>query len=117
MRLTGGFNGDYDPTFSPDRTRIAFDSYRADPTSFYEEVYVMNADGTGQTRLTNNKTSDFRAIWSPDGTRLIFVARDDATGEIEIYRVNAAGGGLLNLTQTRGGEYIGEWVAPASQRD
>ena len=31
------------------------------------EVYVMDADGSNQTRLTNNPAFDFGPAWSPDG--------------------------------------------------
>ena len=42
--------GDMSPSWSPDGNKITFYSNR-DGNS---EIYVMNADGTGQTRLTNN---------------------------------------------------------------
>jgi hypothetical protein len=32
------------------------------------EIYKMNADGTGQTRLTNNSADDSEPSWSPDGS-------------------------------------------------
>ena len=36
------------------------------------EIYTMNADGTGATRLTNNAADDTQPAWSPDGTRIAF---------------------------------------------
>ncbi len=45
--------------FSPDGSRIAFDSFR-DGT---REIYVMNADGTNRRRLTNNTAFDQSANW------------------------------------------------------
>ena len=42
--------------------KIAFDTNR----DGNEEIYVMNPDGTGQTRLTNDPASDFEPAWSPD---------------------------------------------------
>ena len=53
------------PVFSPDGSRIAFMSMR-DGNS---ELYVMNRDGSGVRRLTNNPAIDITPTWSPTGTR------------------------------------------------
>ena len=39
------------------------------------EIYKMNADGTGQTRLTNNAVADEYPAWSPTNTKIAFHAR------------------------------------------
>ena len=72
--------------------QIAFEAYR-DGNS---EIYVMNADGSGVTRLTNNSTGDYDPAWSPDGRRIAFGASRD--GNLEIYVMNADGSGVTNLT-------------------
>ena len=59
-RLTNNDVNDRHPTWSPDGTKIAFDSYRDDPAFDTNEIYVMNGDGSEQTRLTNNNASDVR---------------------------------------------------------
>jgi len=60
------------------------------------EIYTMNTDGTGQTRLTNNAASDFDPSWSPDGTKIAFPS--DRNGNLEIYTMNADGTGQTRLT-------------------
>ena len=51
------------PAWSPDGTMIA---YAAVPTGGGNiDVYVMNADGTGQTRLTNDPSPDLSPSWQP----------------------------------------------------
>jgi len=65
---------------SSDGTRIAFYSDR-DGTF---EIYVMNADGGGQTRLTNNPASDDSPSWSPDGTRIAFYPDRDGNGQTNL---------------------------------
>ena len=56
------------PVWSPDGRRIAFTS-RPDDNS---EIYVVNADGSGQRRLTRNAAGDFGPTWSPDGRKIAF---------------------------------------------
>ena len=51
-------------------SKIAFVSDRDASTL---DIYVMNADGTGVTRLTNNAVTDFSPAWSPDGRKIAFV--------------------------------------------
>ena len=59
------------PTFSPDGRRIAF----VGATGERSDVYVMNVDGSGLRRLTNDLYGDAQPSWSPDG-RYIAVASE-----------------------------------------
>ena len=63
----------------------------------------MNADGSGQTRLTNNDAWDQFPSWSPDGSRIAFRSYRD--GDYDIYVMNADGSGLTNLTNNAGRHY------------
>ncbi|HBB98996.1 MAG TPA: hypothetical protein DC054_26765, partial [Blastocatellia bacterium] len=77
------------------------------------EVYVMNADGSNQTRLTNNPEQDSDAKWSPDGTKIVFMSsRDGSFGEI--YSMNVDGTGLTNLTNNKGSFDMDPSWQPAS---
>ena len=89
----GSLSGeDLQPTWSPDSAKIAFMSRRdGNP-----EIYMMNADGSGLTNLTNNAAGDEHPVWSPDGTKIAFVSRRD--GNQEIYVMNADGTGQTRLT-------------------
>ncbi|MFY9580726.1 MAG: hypothetical protein WAQ33_15540, partial [Gaiellaceae bacterium] len=55
------------------------------------DVYVMNADGSGQTRLTTDPANDSDPAWSPDGSKIAFASLRD--GNSEIYVMNADGTG------------------------
>jgi len=61
-----------------------------------EQIYVMNADGTGQTRLTHDAYNDNQAVWSPDGSKIAFCRERDS--KRRIYIMNADGSHLIRLT-------------------
>src|SRR5690349_5840567 len=62
------------------------------------EIYVINADGTGLLRLTNDAGRDVDPAWSPDGKRIAFAS--DRAGKSDIYVMNADGSNLVRLTQS-----------------
>jgi len=82
------------PAWSPDGRKLAFVSERDGNA----EIYVMNADGSGQENLTRQPASDSHPSWSPNGQKLAFVSRRDTNSEI--YVMNADGSGLRKLTRT-----------------
>ncbi len=87
---------DRDPAWSPDGNRIAFATDR--DGNF--EIYLMNADGTGQTRLTSHPAADRNPAWSRDGKQIIFQSNRD--GNEEIYLMNADGSQPTRLTHHTG---------------
>jgi Tol biopolymer transport system component len=68
--------------------KIAFVSHR----DGNDEIYVMQPDGSGQTRLTNDPLRDEGPAWSPDGTKIAFRREGD------IYVMNADGSGQTDIT-------------------
>ncbi len=62
-------------------------------------IYVMNGDGTGQVRLTQNPGLERSPSWSKDGTRLLFAySADKSLVASEIYSIKADGTGMVRLT-------------------
>ena len=80
------------PAFSPDGRKIAFT--RLDGK---DDIWVMNADGTGQSNLTNNAATDTFANFSPDGTKIVF-SSDRGSTKSEIWIMNADGSNPVRLT-------------------
>jgi sugar lactone lactonase YvrE len=94
---------DYSPDWSPDGKRIAFKSSRAGKY----QVYVMNADGSHQRRLTRDSFADEGPSWSPDGRKLAF--KSDRSGEYQVYVMYADGLGQTQLTYYGGGDVDPAW--------
>ena len=85
---------DIDPCWSPDGTKIAFVSDRG--YAGIREIYVMNADGSGVTRLTTG-TLDYQTqepAWSPDGTKIVYSV---GTSARQVYVMNSDGSGQMAL--------------------
>jgi Tol biopolymer transport system component len=103
------------PTLS--NTKIAFRSTRDGNA----KIYTMNADGTNQTRLTNNTTYDEFPSFSSDASKIAFTSQRD--GNYEIYVMNADGSSQTNLTNNAAYESNpsfspeGSKIAFASNRD
>jgi hypothetical protein len=83
--------------------RIAYASSR----NGNPQIYSMNIDGGGITRLTNSSAEDSFPVWSPDGRYIVFITNRD--GNFEIYRMNADGSGLTRLTDTPAEERHPSW--------
>jgi Tol biopolymer transport system component len=89
---------EFDPAVSPDGQRIAFTRQLTDGNF---EIFVMNADGSGETNLTNDPATDLRPDWSPDGSRIAFNSNRGAGGQI--YIMNSDGSAPAPVTSVTGG--------------
>ena len=77
------------PELSPDGKRVVFVSNRDQQG----EIYVMNANGSGQKRLTRRAGDDWSPTWSPDGSAIAFTQLSTGT----IWTMRADGTGLRKL--------------------
>ena len=64
------------------------------------EIWIMNADGSEKTQVTNNGAANFAPYWFPDGKRILFCSNvEDGKGRnFDIYMINADGTGLEKIT-------------------
>ncbi len=86
----------------------------------YRGIYVMNADGTGQTPLTDPAVISFAGSpdWSPDGSRIVFdtITIGGPTGaRFDILVMNADGSGLVQLTEGTTEGYHAVWSPDGSK--
>jgi len=87
-RVTQDTASALDPAFSPDGSRIAYTSQR--------QIYLLDADGSNPTRFTNAPSTDGHALFTPDGSAVVF--QSDRTAHAQIFVQPLAGGEAVQLT-------------------
>ncbi|HKI09412.1 MAG TPA: hypothetical protein VKA09_13545 [Nitrososphaeraceae archaeon] len=80
-------------TFPGENGKIAFSSTK---DGSFLRIHVMNADGSGQTNISNNPAREYDHEWSPDGTKIVFGR--NSPSPTEIYVMNADGSDVIRLT-------------------
>ena len=117
VRRTRSAESDIAPSWSPDGTKIAFESQR----DLDYEIYIMGADGRNVVRLTRTHGIDSDPSWSPDGTKIAF--RSERNRDAEIYIMDADGRNVVRLTRSPGWDGDPGWspdggkIAFASSRN
>jgi serine/threonine protein kinase len=99
--------------------QIVFASSR----SVVPQLYLVNADGTDLTQLTNMDNGACQPSWAPDGTRLVFISPCLGRGEIfetiynesSLYIINVDGTGLKQLTPSPGSDFEPAWSPDGKQ--
>ena len=112
-RLTTALGYDAEAGFSPDGSKIVFSSTRsayADnlsdeekklrkiDLSYFGEIYIMNADGSGQTRLTRSPGYDGGPFFSPDGSRIVWRRFNKSGTLVEIHTMKLDGSEVRKIT-------------------
>jgi Tol biopolymer transport system component len=76
-RIKVSLSGIQTPQWAPDGQRLVFTGF----SNGFTDLYIINRDGTGLRRLTNDKFADLHPSWSPDGNTIAFVT--DRGGETD----------------------------------
>ncbi|MCG2783726.1 MAG: hypothetical protein L6461_01325 [Anaerolineae bacterium] len=124
--LTNGDKPNFGAKWSPDGTKIIFVSLRHEhdlsKCPYFQnpcnsEIYIMNADGSKQTRLTNSPGEDSEPVWSPDEKYIAFMSYRDEPNfkkcEIncnsEIYVMDIEGKNIARLTNNQTHDFLPGW--------
>lgn len=103
--------GNFEPAVSPDGTQVAFVTSRdGDP-----ELYVMDADGENQRRLTAFHKEDWAPVWSPDGEWIAFASNREGRARIFVVRPDGTGTRAISGSADTGDERHPAW-SPDSRK-
>jgi TolB protein len=90
VKLTGD-GGSRHPSWSQDHTQIIFASDRGEDDS-QEELYIMQADGSGVRRLTQTPgISEWHPRFSPDGSRIAYMSQENDVGYVKMMNADGSG--------------------------
>lgn len=78
-----------------------------------QDIWSVNADGSGQRQLTNDPAEDTAPTVSPDNNSIFFAS--NRTGEVQVWRMDADGSNQIQITQKGGGAPVfvtpdGKWI-------
>ncbi|MEP6572107.1 MAG: BamA/TamA family outer membrane protein [Gemmatimonadota bacterium] len=90
-------NGMSTPSWSPDGTQIVFTGFDGG----ISDLFVINADGSGLRRLTNDKYADFHPVWSPDGRTIAFATDRGPDTDFQTLHIGNLRIALLNVESGR----------------
>lgn len=108
-RLTDDLQDATLPAWSPDGTKLAFQSYR--DGNFH--LYVVGADGGRPQKLTNGRFDHREPVFAPDGKRLAFSS--DRDGSYGIWLLDLASGAITAVTSTPEEEATPRWSADGTR--
>ena len=97
------------PAWSADGQRIAFNA----GSSKASDIYLINLDGSGLTKITSDAGANFYPTWSPDGSRLAFSSNRD--GDWDIYVMNVDGSEVRQLIYSAGFDDKPQWSPDGSR--
>lgn len=107
--ITDGMDDARQPAWSPDGSRIAFQSYRDGQW----RLWTIAPDGQDAQAITSGSFDDREPHWSPDGTRLAFSS--DRGGNYDIWIVDLASGGVTRVTDDPANDYFPTWSPDGSE--
>ena len=107
------------PSWSPDGNSLVFTGYDGG----LSDLFVINRDGSGLRRLTEDKFADLHPVWSPDGKTIAFASdrgpntdfKDLAIGNFRITLYDLDTGAITVLPQMEHGKNVSPQWSPDGQ--
>src|SRR5438876_2615827 len=116
-RIHVGLNGLQTPQWSPDGQQLVFTGF----SNGFTDLFIINLDGTGLRRLTNDKYADLHPSWSPDGKTIAFVTDSGGETDFDLLRFGNLRIALLHLdtgvTELLRNKEIGKNIYPVWAHD
>jgi TolB protein len=103
------------PAWSPDGTTIVFGRLASDwRVTNTQELYLIRADGSGETQLTEGGYYNSQPSWSPDGTRIVFQRQSGTILAPELYTIRSDGTDVTPIAMP-GHNFLADWaIAPTA---
>ncbi|WP_341227244.1 DPP IV N-terminal domain-containing protein [uncultured Arcticibacterium sp.] len=99
IKVTDGMGDDRQPTWSPDGSKIAFQSFR----DGYYHIWMINKDGTGLKQVTSGAFDEREPDWSPDGKFIVYSS--DVYKNYDLFKINIESSEVTQLTSNEANEY------------
>ena len=92
----------------PPQSQLNFEIVFSSNRDGNDEIYEMNADGSSQTRLTNNTVKDWFPKWSPDGEKIAYLS--SVNGNAQLFVMNKDGSNQTQVTADLNIRSGYEWI-------
>lgn len=110
-RITGGSVEATHPSWSPDGSRIAFQSF----SDHYYQIWTVAPDGRDLRQVTEGPYDHREPAWSPDGGRIAFSSDRALQGSYDIWTVEVETGAYARRTDSDAEEHSPAWSPDGSR--
>ena len=113
LSAVSGSAADGNPNWSPNGEQIVFDGRRGDDR--YQNIYVMNADGSQPVRLTDDTREGQYPAWSPDGTMIAYTVVDPQSFDFDVWVMDSDGANARNVSNSPADDNWATWSPDSDQ--
>jgi TolB protein len=107
FNVTDNTTDDFSPSYSPSGQKIAYRVGGSRHNGISNDIYTINAHGTGRFNVTNDTREERDPYYSSDGQRIAYAGYDGE--QWDIYIIDADGGGRTRLTDDAANELEISW--------